>query len=800
MRKSIILLALLCRQLAVFSQYTVTGTVKDENNNALTGANVTIEKTFRGTITGSDGTFKFSGIKPGTMELKISFLGYEPEIREVEVNSDLHINFNLKRNVLVADEVVVIATRANNTTPVAQSNLTRENIKQQNQGQDIPYMLALTPSLVTSSDAGAGVGYTSFRIRGTDLKRINVTVNGIPLNDAESHGVYWVDLPDIASSVDNIQIQRGVGTSSVGAGAFGASINLQTFSLRKEAYGEVNSAYGSFNTLKNTVSVGSGLIKDHFTFDARVSKITSDGFIDRASSDLKSLHLSTAYRDQKNMVRFNLITGVEKTYQAWDGIPGEILKTNRRYNGLGAYYDQNGNVQYYDNQTDNYQQDHYQLQYSREISPALNFNASLHYTVGKGYYEEFKGEAELNDYNLSSVTIKDSVIEFSDLIRRKWLDNDFYGITYSLNYSKGKLALNLGGAWNNYYGEHYGNVIWARYASNGNPNHRYYYSDGNKTDFNIFGKVGYQITRTLNLFGDLQYRNITHDIVGIDDDQRDITQKHTFKFINPKAGFNWVLNEDHTFYGFWGIAQREPNRDDFVDANPAEPLPVSEKLLDYELGYTLSSSKIKANVNFYFMDYYDQLVLTGEINDVGGPVMTNVPRSYRQGVELSAAVQPISQLSWNGNLTLSKNKIQNYTHHIDDWDQWPEQQITDLGETDISFSPSVIFSSQFQYKPIKQLMVSFNTKYVGEQYINNTSNDNYVLGSYLVNDLRLNSYFKINKIFDAEVILSANNIFNEEYETNAWIYQYIEGNELKVSDGYFPQAGRNYMISFIFNF
>lgn len=806
MRKSIILFALLCRQLTVFSQYTVSGIVKDENNNALTGANVTVENSFRGAVSDVNGNFKFSGIKPGTMELKVSFLGYEPQTRKVEVNRDIHIEFRMERSVLMADEVVVIATRANRNTPVAQTTLTKEDIRQLNQGQDIPYMLALTPSLVTSSDAGSGVGYTSFRIRGTDLNRINVTVNGIPLNDAESHGVFWVDLPDFSSSVENIQVQRGVGTSSLGAGAFGASINLQTFSLNKEPHGEINSAFGSFNTRKNTVNIGSGLIHDHFTFDARVSKVSSDGYIERASSDLKSLHLSAAYRDTRNMLRFNLLTGTEITYQAWDGIPGDILKTNRRYNNLGAYYDETGNLRYYDNQTDNYQQDHYQLQYSREINKWFTFNTSLHYTLGKGYYEDYKEDASLSDYNLQDVSAGDTVISESDLVRRKWLDNDFYGITYSLDYRKGRTSFNLGGGWNNYYGEHYGNVIWARYFSNGNANHQYYYSDANKSDFNIFGKLGYQMTGSLNLFADLQYRHILYDIQGEDDDHRNITQKHTFNFVNPKAGLNYAISENQNISAFWGVARREPTRSNFVDADPGKAMPVPEKLLDYELGYTVSSDYLKANVNLYYMDYYDQLVLTGEINDVGSPVMTNVPRSYRQGIEISLAVQPLSRLSWNGNLTLSRNKIKHYLDHIDNWDYWndpenqPLQVIKDLGETDISFSPSVIASSQFQFKPLKNLNFSLNSKYVGKQYIDNTSDENRVLRSYFLNDLKINATVKIKKLVNLETIVSVNNIFNREYETNAWLYQYIEGNELKIMDGFFPQAGRNYMISFIMNF
>jgi iron complex outermembrane receptor protein len=406
---------------------------------------------------------------------------------------------------------------------------------------------------------------------------------------------------------------------------------------------------------------------------------------------------------------------------------------------------------------------------------------------------------------LPDVSAGDTVISQTDLVRRKWLDNDFYGITYSLDFLKGRTSLNLGGGWNNYYGEHYGNVIWARYFSSDNTNHRYYYSDGNKSDFNIFGKFGYQMTNALHLFTDLQYRHILHDIRGEDDDHRDITQKHTFDFINPKAGFTFNLSENQNLSAFWGIARREPTRSDFVDADPGKPLPVAEKLLDYELGYILTSDYFKANVNLYYMNYIDQLVLTGEINDVGSPVMSNVPRSFRQGIEISASLQPWRELSWSGNLTLSRNKVKHYLDHIDNCDYWndPEKQslqiVRDLGETDIAFSPSVIASSQFQYRPVKYLKLSLDSKYVGKQYIDNTSNTQRMLHAYLVNDLRINATFNL-KLIRLETIISVNNLFNGEYETNAWLYQYIEGNELKTMDGFFPQAGRNYMFSCIFNF
>lgn len=806
MKKCLILLALICRQLAMFSQFTVSGSIKDENGAPLAGASVVIENTFKGSVSDAKGMFHIPGLKKGEAILKVSFLGYEPVERKIVLQKDEVVDIQLERKAFLADEVVVIATRAGNTTPVAYSTVSKEEISRKNQGQDVPYLLALTPSLVTTSDAGAGVGYTSFRIRGTDVNRINVTVNGIPLNDAESHGVWWVDLPDFASSVNNIQIQRGVGTSSLGAGAFGATINLQTFGINKKAYGEVNSSAGSFNTFKNTVSVGSGLINNHFTFDARLSKISSDGFIDRGSSDLKSFHLSGAYYDKKNMVKLNVISGTEVTYQAWDGIPGDILKTNRTYNNLGAYHDSLGHIQYYKNQTDNYQQDHYQLHYSHEFNSYLNATVALHYTRGKGYYEEFKENAALKNYGLKDVYVGNDTISETNLVRRKWLDNYFYGVTYALNYSKGKSSVILGGGYNVYDGKHYGNVIWARFMSNGEPNHRYYYGTGKKNDFNIFGKYTLQLTGQLSLFVDLQYRHIRYKIGGVDDDQRDIAQEHTFNFVNPKAGLNYKIGEGQAMYAFWGVAQREPSRSNYVDADPAGPKPTSEKMYDYELGYNASMGKVKANVNLYYMDYFDQLVLTGEINDVGSAIMTNVPRSFRQGVELGVEYQPVTKLTWNGNITLSRNKIKNFTEYVDNWDYWnnpssePLQYSNKLGQTNIAFSPSIIAGSELKFDVLKNASIFLNSKYVSKQYIDNTSNDAHVLHSYFVNDMRLSMSFKIRNLVNLQTLLSVNNLFNTKYETNAWLYQYIENGNRQYMDGYYPQAGRNFLLSMVLNF
>jgi iron complex outermembrane receptor protein len=804
-KKQLLLLAfLLCKQLTLFSQYTISGTVKDENGNALAGANVLIEKSVRGTTTDKNGTFVIPDLEKGDYTLSISFIGYEKTIKPINVQGTTHIDIVLQNRSYLADDVIITAVRATDNMPVTKSIITKTEIKQQNLGQDVPYLLTMSPSLITSSDAGAGVGYTSFRIRGTDVSRINVTVNGIPLNDAESHGVWWVDLPDFASSVENIQIQRGVGTSTQGGGAFGATINLQTLSLNKKAYAEIANSFGSFNTLKHCASFGSGLINDHFTFDGRVSRITSDGYIDRAWSKLKSYYLSGAYYSENTLIKVNIFSGLENTYQAWDGVPSDILKTNRRYNGIGAYTDAYGQQKYYDNETDNYQQDYYQMHISHAINNNLKLNLSGFYTLGKGYYEQYKEEDDLMKYQLNNVIIGGDTITTSDIIRRKWLDNDFYGTTWSLNYTKSSINAILGGGWNQYYGEHYGRVRWAQFMSNGELDHQYYYSNGTKNDFNIFGKVTYSISDKLSFFGDIQFRRITHKMKGVDDklqydgNLRNIAQDHEFNFVNPKAGINFSLSEMQTMYAFAGIAHREPTRSNFVDSDPSKPTPKAEKLLDFELGYNFKSNNSEVGINFYYMDYNDQLVHTGMINDVGAAIMTNVPSSYRAGIEITGGLKLVDYVSWNGNATFSKNMISEFTEYIDNWDTWGQESFQHTNNK-LPFSPEIIAASQFTINR-KPLSVSLISKYVGKQYIDNTESEERKLDSYFINDVRAMLSFSTKYISKIDFIISINNIFNEKYETNAWVYQYYEENALKKMDGYYPQATRNYLIGMTLNF
>jgi len=800
MKHAIFSFAWLILAVPAFGQHNLSGVVKDETDHPLPGANLLIVELGRGTVSQSDGTFLIQAVPDGAYTLRVSFLGYETRTFELEVPDHLELGVvTLDPSAFMGEEVIVTATRAGAATPVATSDLEREEITSRNFGQDIPFLLNTTPSLVTSSDAGHGIGYTSMRIRGTDANRINVTINGIPLNDAESHGVFWVDLPDIATSVDNIQIQRGVGTSTNGAAAFGASINFQTRKLEKAPYATYNGTIGSFHTIRHAVSAGTGLLGDHFAVDLRLSDLRSDGYIDRSWTDLQSYYVSAAYHDSKTLVKFVTFSGTEELYQAWNGVPSSLLETNRTYNGLGAYTDANGETAYYDNQVDHYRQTHYQLHFSRILGLSWMASAALHYTRGAGYYEEYREDETLADYLLEEVIIGGDTIRESDLIRRKWLDNDFYGMVGSLQYSAERLTAILGGAWNRYDGDHFGSVIWARYPGGSEIRHRWYENRGVKTDGNGYLKTTFKAGERTSLFADLQLRLIRYSIDGVDDDQRVITQDHSFNFVNPKAGLNFEPGAGQRLYLFVAVANREPNRSNFVDADPLGTAPVRERLTDYEGGYSLSAERYRLNVNLYYMDYTDQLVLTGEINDVGSPVMTNVKESYRAGIELSGGVRIASWLHWGLNATFSRNKIPDYTGYVDNWDYWsdpenePYQVVEELGTTDLAFSPPIIMNNQFDFEPFRRLHLLLDSRYVSKQYIDNTSSESRILEPYFVNDLRVSYSFLPQFLKEISIQLQLSNIFNVQYETNAWIYRYYESGNEGIYDGYFPQAGTHVM-------
>ena len=695
------------------------------------------------------------------------------------------------------EEVNVNAIRANNKTPIAFTNINKNQIIYKNLGQDLPIIISMSPSLVTTSDAGAGIGYTSLRIRGTDPTRINVTINGIPLNDSESQGVWWVNMPDFSSSLENIQIQRGVGTSTNGSSAFGASINLKTSSFTKSPYFETNNTIGSYSTLKNNFVFGTGLIKNKFSFDGRISKISSDGYIDRASSDLKSLFIQGSYFLEKSVLKAIMFTGQEITYQAWNGVPKKFLDSNRTYNSYT-----------YENEIDNYKQTHYQLHYSKELSPLTYFNLSAHYTHGEGYYEQEKLNEEFESYGLENIIFGNDTIDNTDLIRRKWLNNDFGGIIFSLKHKLGKMNINLGGGINQYSGQHYGNIIWAEYSSNSDINHQYYWNKGEKFDRNIYAKGEYNINSSTNLFVDLQNRKITYSFQGYDNNGKIGQQEVNHNFFNPKFGLFHSLNQNQAIYASFSVGNKEPNRNDYIESTP-KSRPKHETLFDTELGYKINYNETFVFINLYNMKYHNQLVLTGRINDVGAYTRTNINDSYRQGIEIETKHKLNNKMSISGNLSISKNKIKKFTEYIDNWDNWGQDSVVHEN-TDLAFSPNTIFNVITEYKISPKFLVNFSSKYVGKQYIDNTSSNDRMLDDYMVQNLQFTYDFKTSFVEKCKISLRINNIFNKEYVSNAWVYSFTSNNwDPSSSDpyvsknsrngydmaGYFPEATRNYLLA-----
>ncbi len=775
------------------AQFSISGIVRNaETNEPLAGAHVLINSQLKAEVTTKGGEFVFSGLKANVFTIHVSYVGFETAVETVDVRVKQKIEVLLRPKSILSDEVVVSATRADEKTPTAYENIGKSAIKSAHDARNITSVIDQAVSVVTTSDAGTGIGNVGYRLRGTDETRINVTIDGVPLNDPESQGAWFVNLPDFASSVDNLQIQRGVGTSSNGAAAFGASMNFQTLKFQPDPYVEINEVVGSFNTYKHNINFGTGLINGKFAVDGRLSKITSDGYVDRSSSDLYSNYLAGSYFGKKTMVKLMMMTGKEKTDQSWDGIPSYILDTNRTFNGIGSYYDANGQLKYYNNETDNYSQNRYHLTFAHEFNSKLNITATAFYTRGFGYYEQYKDDAKYKNYGVGSQIIGNDTLTRTDLIRRKYLDNHFYGITMAATYKPiKKLSVTLGGAANNYNGEHYGKVIWMQVAGMLPNEFDYYKGTGDKQDINVYAKANYQLLPKLNLWADVQLRNIEYKITGIDGDLRDVTQTHNWNFINPKGGASFEINKFHQVYVSYAIANREPTRSALTDAvDSLRPTP--ETLNDLEFGYHLSMKKLNVNTNFYYMSYRDQLVFTGEINDVGAPVMKNVANSYRAGVEVSAIWQPISQLKWQANATLSQTKIANYKEFVDDWDTWGQRDSL-IGNTNIAFSPEIIAASSITYMPLKKLELTLTTKYVGDQFIDNSSSKERMLDAYLVNNFTLRYSFNPKFVKEISLFVSANNVFDQMYVANAWIYSYYEGGERKAIDGYFPQAGRNFL-------
>ena len=680
--------------------------------------------------------------------------------------------------------VQVVSTRATRKTPMAFTNMGKEQLKAVNHGQDIPYLLSLTPSVTMTSDAGNGIGYTSLRIRGTDPSRINITANGIPMNDAESAQLYWVNMGDFASSVQSMQIQRGVGTSTNGAGAFGATLNMQTENVGIEPFVGIDLSGGSYYSHKETLRFGTGLLGGHWGIQGRLSNIGSKGYLDRASTKLNSYFLQAGWFGDNTMVKFITFNGVEETYHAWNYTSKyEQALYGRTYNSCGEYYDEEGNTRYYDNQTDNYHQQNYQLIWNQRLCDVLNLNAALHYTRGDGYYEEYKRKRTLLEYDLDP----QETWAKSDLVRQKKMLNDFYGVVASLNYNNHQnLQATLGGGWNKYDGDHFGYVTWVKSPLAAlQPNHKYYDDNAKKTDFNVYGKVTYDFVPGLNAYVDLQYRHVGIKMVGPTDEINWDTNKRivydmkeSYDIFNPKFGLNYDITSNHKVYASYAIAHKEPTRNNFQNSLNAElDQPKAERLNDLEVGYKYQSQLFTAGANLYWMDYKDQFVLTGEIDKIGEAITRNVPDSYRLGVELEAALKPIDWFRWDVNATWSKNRVKGITVQLMDGG------VADLGNQPLAFSPDFILNNilTFNYRGLK---ASVQSQYVSEQYMTNTGFKSYqthddngqlvdvgmMLDGHFTTNVDLSYNFQLPKlgIKDVTVGLTLYNLFSAKFDNNGW--------------------------------
>lgn len=778
-----LLLFIMTVSLHAMSQHTIRGSVTDRTNHRpLPGATIRIEGTLRGEATDAQGNFTIGPLKNDRYALSIRFIGYREVKATLDLRGDTLLQIKMEPSPMLSQEVVVAATRATTKSAMTVSEITKQEIASQNTGRDLPYLLESVPSLVTTSDAGTGVGYTGLRLRGSDQTRINVTIDGIPINDPESHLLYWVNMPDLASSIEDIQVQRGVGTSTNGASAFGGSIHIKTNHPGEKPKMTSSTSYGSFNTLKTTISLGTGILNEKFHFEGRLSRITSDGYIDRATSDLKSFFLAGGYYGKKDVLRFNIISGKEVTYQSWNGVPEAALDTNRTWN-----------LYTYDNQVDDYGQDHYQLFYSRQWHPSVTLNTAFHYTYGRGFYEQYRYEDDLAGYLLDPVIVGSDTITTTDLIRRKWLDNHFYGLTWSVVAQPRKsLQLIAGGGWNQYDGDHFGEVIWARYASNSSINHRYYDNNGLKTDFNAFLKATLNAGDKLSLFADMQYRRVSYNFTGLGSEGEPTPGLDRLDFFNPKAGLTWTFDEQHRLYASFSMAGKEPSRDDYVETSSLSR-PKPEYLYDIEAGYQYRSAHISANLNYYHMIYKDQLALTGEVNDVGNYTRTNIPDSYREGLEVVVNWQTTAWLKTQGNITVSRNKIREFREYIDDYDNGGQAVIIH-NQTDLSFSPNLTAFLELTALVTRKLEVSLKNRYVGRQYLDNTSNNSKTLDAYVVNDLRAS--IRLNPKFMKEIRLSGmiNNLLDFKYESNGYTFSYLYGGERIHENYFYPQAGRNFMV------
>jgi iron complex outermembrane receptor protein len=773
MKKISIFLFLFVSTLANAQSVRLSGKVIDKNKEPLPGASILVKELKKGTSTDFDGNFSFT-LKKGTYTFEVSFLGYQTISEKITLSKDEEYVIQLNSDETVLDEVLVSAVRVNADIPVTFSNLSKKEIAKRNLGQDIPVLMNYLPNVVSSSDAGAGVGYTYMNVRGSNSERINVTINGIPYNDAESQGTFWVNLGDFASSTENLQLQRGVGTSTNGSGAFGASLNILTDAVSEEAFGEISNSFGSFATRKHTVKFSTGKLNEHFEIAGRLSNIYSDGYVDRASTDLKSYFLQGTYTDENTLIKAITFGGKELTYQAWFGLTAEELEEDRRQNPYT-----------YDNEVDNYQQDHYQLHWNEKLNNNWSTNLALNYTKGAGFFEQYKAGEDAADFN-------NLITDGSDVIVRRWLDNDFYVVNFNTNYKTDKINFITGISYSNYTGDHFGEVIWGSdLAPNTNIRDRYYFSDATKNDVSIFAKANFDITEKLSGYLDVQGRFVSYQTNGLTSDRDPVAVDENFNFFNPKFGFTYNINEDNNLYASFAVANREPNRNDFENG-----VSTAETLFDYEFGWRLKSENVKLNTNIYYMDYDNQLVLTGAIDDVGQPIRATSGSSYRLGLEIDAEITLSDKFSVRPNVAFSQNKNRDFFSTING-------TLQDLGNTDITFSPNVVVGNIFTYQPVENFQVSFLSKYVGEQLMSNlnsavTNAD--VLAGFFTSDLNLVYQINTKNIFKSITLTAlVNNIFDEEYVDRGYYgtFNFGDGNGNTITGdfaGFYPQATRNFLL------
>lgn len=789
----------------LYAQNSISGRVFDASGKPLTAANVVIAKLAKGSATDATGFYQITDLPDGEYNLEVSYLGFETTGRQVRLQGKTiltNLDFELRGSGYAMEPLLVRATRATRRTPMTYSAMNKEDIQAQNLGLDAPYLFRWTPSAVETSDAGAGVGYTGIRIRGSDATRINVTINGIPLNDAESQSVYWVNMPDFLSSVDNIQIQRGVGSSTNGAGAFGASINLQTNTLSQEPHASVGWSGGSFNTHRQNVQFGSGQLSNGFSMEGRLSRITSDGYIDRASSDLRSWYLGAGWSGKQSLLKFNIFSGQEKTYQAWYGVPANYLDDPvlRRFNPAGT--ERPGEP--YDNETDNYRQTHYQLLYNTQLHPNWNLNLALHYTRGAGYYEQYKAGESFAAYGIPDVLTATDTIRTTDLIRRLWLDNHFYGTVFALTWRSAdeRLESVTGGAFNIYEGLHFGDILWAEFASTLPKNFRYYENDAQKKDFNIYQKWNYRFASRWDAYLDLQYRTVDYTFFGYNRQLEQVDQSVDLHFFNPKFGLQFRPGKSSEAYASFAVGHREPNRNDFTE-NAPDTRPVPERLLNTEIGYRVIGKNGALGINGYHMYYQNQLVLNGQINDVGEYVRINVDRSYRAGIELVAEYRLLPALKGSLQYTISRNRILEFTEFADVYDtdfNWLGQQAILRRDVHLAFSPNHIANASLAWDVFGQpedkshLMATLMGKYVSRQFIDNSSDTNNTLKPYFFSDLRLNYGIKPGFVQRLDFQVLIQNLLDAQFASNAWSYRYFYEGDPLLDQGFFPQAGINFLV------